>query len=142
MSKVLQQMPSTINRKQEEQLFNCIRVVYALNDALEKAGAAETVRLLDALLQQHAARSAGTLIAWAQQEPEQLISITAIEQPAQTADSTVSISNTERVWVYGWKLLDSIIAKIVVLDSSSTATHRIVTTTTEQLEQSGGVRRR
>jgi hypothetical protein len=129
MTQVLQRPPAVLCSLQEvEQLSKLWQVSERLCQALQETHMAETAHMLDAVLQQQAAHSAGTVLVWAQQQPEQLL--TTITAGLHGVESTA--------WLYGVRLIDKVITAARTLqDSSSTLTGRIVMRLTEQLEQSG-----
>jgi hypothetical protein len=154
------------SRQQAEQLQVSWNVTSQLHDILQATCAAEIMQVLSAVLQQQTVCSVGALVAWAQQQPEQLCIIIIMlpnqaiastpEQPEQLcklpammavlnamapqglSPGTVALGVAGTSWHNGFGLLDSMLVKATTLDSSSASTHHILTTITEQLEQSGG----
>jgi hypothetical protein len=116
------------NQQQVEQIRKLYQDMHPLYKALRETDRAEAKQVLHAVLQQQAARSAGTVMVWAQQRPGQLL------------DKSVALHTMElysSCWWLGVEILKSIFAKVKTLDSSSTTTGSIITAITEQLEQSG-----
>jgi hypothetical protein len=98
-----------------------------LQTALLETDPAEALQVLHAVLRQQAARSAGTVLMWAHQRPEQLMSKFTTLGIEWAADC--------KCWCTGVSLLESKITQ--TLDSSSATTGNIIKMITEQLEQSG-----
>jgi hypothetical protein len=72
---MLQQAPAVHHNQQEvEKIVRLFQDMHALGDALEETDPAEALQVLQAVLQQQAARSAGIVLVWASQRPEQLSS--------------------------------------------------------------------
>jgi hypothetical protein len=141
MTKVLQQPPSLLTRQQEGLLLNSLHTLKKLDAAVLAAGTADTVQLLDAVLRQQAAQSVGTLVVWAQQQPEQLTCTSTTARLPSHASLSAEMGVPAGVWMLGWTVLSNMFAKAMSLDKSSASFKRIVTTTTDQLERSGRSRR-
>lgn len=75
----LLQGPPLLTKQAAEQLRKCSKAVLDLARLLQDADAAVAGQLLDAVLRQHAVRSAGTLVAWVQKQPEQLFEFQAVD---------------------------------------------------------------
>jgi hypothetical protein len=102
-----------------------------LCEVLDDTDPAEALQVLQAVLQQQAARSAGIVLVWANQGPEQLSS---------TFDAAYTTTNADSKCWYVWvEILLSILTKATTLDSSSAMMDGFITTITEQLDQSGRV---
>jgi hypothetical protein len=127
------------DRQQAVQLPSIWTLQSQLVAALKETGSAETVQVLSALLRQQAARSVGTLVAWAQQQPDQLYTMAGLNALAPQGHSpgAVVLNAAGTSWWSGLEVLDRMLVSAITLDSSSTSAHQIVTTMTEQLEQSG-----
>jgi hypothetical protein len=143
MTQSLQQAPpETVlwNKQQARQLGNCFHELQLLFQALQEAeyGTADAVQALDAVLQQQAAESAGTLIRWMQQRPEQLFSMVTARQQLQGTHRTNSgLTVPNGVWHLSVAVLKRMLGPVMSLDSSRTSTHRLTATITDQLQQSG-----
>jgi hypothetical protein len=128
MTRVLQQEPADAdavlwNQQHAAQFKKFYRVIERLINTMKQSNTAEAAQILDAVLGQSAAHCSGTLMAWAQQRPQQL----AVTGAAQG------------IWLFGSRLLDEILDIATTVGSSSTSTADIATTITEQLQLSGRV---
>jgi hypothetical protein len=130
-------LPSSINTQQREHLIHAIHALKKLTAALQEACTADTVQVLNAVLRQHVARSIGLLVAWAQQQPEQLIAMTASGVMPQDHSLATWVCVAGHVWELGWVALDSMFSMSFTMDKNSASHHRIATNITEQLESSG-----
>jgi hypothetical protein len=99
--------------------------------AMPRRGSSEALwaQLLGAALKQHAARSAGTLLVWLQQQPQQL-HITKLQQ------SALVLNTPESVWSACITLLSEVSRALSYMTSSTAAP--LAAAMTQQLEQSGG----
>jgi hypothetical protein len=106
----------------------------------DTATAAATGRMLGVLLRQQAARSAGTLVAWLQQQPEQL-QISLLQQELDEADETKpAIITTANVWMSGLMCLNGMaeaLVKIVESPQPGSSSAALAAAMLQQLEQSG-----
>jgi hypothetical protein len=139
MTRLLQQAPpAVLTEQQATQLYSTSRALQQLAGATQETDTAETVQILSAVLQQQAARDAGILMAWTQQQPEQLFGTTT-EGPRsqQNYPPTIDLGVAAASWCCGAEFLGSMLVKARTLDSSSQSTHSIVSAITEQLNQSG-----
>jgi hypothetical protein len=137
MTQVLQQEPKLLNNQQADLLFSLFQTLSNIDHAARGSGTSDSVQVLNALLQQRAARHTGTLVAWAQQQPELLYNMNTIEQPPDVAASTWPMLTVPGgIWLLGWTMLVSIMVKAAALDVRDASARSIITTLTEQLEQS------
>jgi hypothetical protein len=70
--------PAALTAQLDVRLLHCGSLLEQMAAALKAVEAAVELRLLEALLQQQAVRSAGTLIAWVQQRREQLLAVESV----------------------------------------------------------------
>jgi hypothetical protein len=132
------------SRQQADQLPSFWNVMSQLNATLEATSAVETLQVLNAVLQQQIVRHVGTLVAWAQRQPEQLCKLPGLMAvwnatvPQGLSAGTAVVGVAGASWYNGLQLLDSMLVQARTLDSTRASSHRIIKSITEQLEQSGG----
>jgi hypothetical protein len=129
MARVLQQAPTFISTQQgaAEPLIKSLHALRHVNNASREAGAAEAVQVLASVLQQQAARNAGTLVVRAHQQPAQLSCVKFEgETPYVTSSTDLALHTSSFIWMMGWTLLDVLIGNAVTLDVDSGSTSRDV----------------
>jgi hypothetical protein len=96
--------------------------------------------VLTAILQQHAARSAGSLVAWATQRPQQLMSLTQGEMLLGTGIPATGWSSSTAAlgWAAGLSFLRCAAVAVGQQDAGSAAARQVTADMTQQLHQSGG----
>jgi hypothetical protein len=131
LSELLQRTPpAALTAQQDVRLLHCGSLLEQMAAAFETADeAAVDLRLLEALLQQQAMRSAGTLIAWVQQRPEQLLAVKSV--------LGIPGDGASGCWAAGVQFLDRAAAKAGDLDHTSAAACQMSANMVQQLDQSG-----
>jgi hypothetical protein len=124
---------AALRPQQAGPVLRCCSVLESLSAALvEKAAAQQAV---PALLSRQAVYRAGVLLAWTQQQPQQLATV-------QVADTWNDICNGRTpptlasLWLFSWQVLSVVMQAILVGDDDITASG-LAQGTLEQLEQSG-----
>jgi hypothetical protein len=144
MTQLLQEAPPASLTADQDKL---LRQFYSLLWRMEKPLLAEEPALLSsvvtAMLQRHAARSAGTLVAWATQRPEQLMSLEFAEGPPSTgacpgaSRTLLSHSTAALGWAVGIRFLGFAADAVSKQDAGSAAASQMTADMTQQLHQSG-----
>jgi hypothetical protein len=141
MAQMLQRSPPAeiTDREQAQQVASYCWILTQLYLALEQTGTAETAQVLSAVLEQQAS-SVGRMVAWGQQQPALLFGALTEWTPQliEQDQGTTPVSARTPDWGCGVIVLDTMLKKAKTLDRSSASTPGIITTLTEQLEQSGG----
>jgi hypothetical protein len=133
LSQLLQRTPpASLTAEHEAHLLNCGSLFDLMVVALEAEEGAVQLRLLEAVLQQQAVRSAGTLVAWVQQQPEQLLTVNSV-----TSFTAATGSSALRCWTSGVQFLTRAAAKAGAQDYGSAATCQMAADMMQQLDQSG-----
>jgi hypothetical protein len=141
LSQLLQCPPSaSLTADQEAHLYECCRLLGQLEEPLLEKEPALQLRLLDAILQKQALCGAVTLIAWMQQQPEQLLPLrsSALQLPGIAAlregGGMGAVS-----WAAGVNVLIYAVEIASRLDFSSAAARQTAAGITQQLDQSGNL---
>jgi hypothetical protein len=136
MSQLLQRIPpAAFTAEQEAQLSSCRDMIRQLAAALDEAPSLK-VELVDVMLKQQVACSVSSLVTWVQQQPEQLLDVTAAGQGRVPITSVAGLTIAS-IWAAGVDLLKNL-ARVALLQTSESAGACILTATlTQQLDQSG-----
>jgi hypothetical protein len=132
--------PASLTTDQDEQLRRCFTLLSQLETLIETGEPVLRSAVLTAILQQHAAGSAGSLVAWAAQRPEQLMSLTLGEVLRGTGTATTGWSSSTAAlgWAAGLSFLRCAADAVSKLDAGSAAASQMTADMTQQLHQSGG----
>jgi hypothetical protein len=133
LSQLLQRTRSaSLTAEQEALLVDCGSLLDQMAVALQEDEAALDLRLLEAMLQQQAVQSAGTLVAWVQLQPEQLLSVKSVLGFTATRGSGAPCC-----WASGVHSLTRAASKAGQQDYDSAATCQMAANMTQQLDESG-----
>jgi hypothetical protein len=134
MSQLLQRTPSALlTAEHEALLLKCCSLLDQMCAALQADDVGLQLQLLEAVLQQQAVCSAGNLIAWMQQRPEQLLPMDSMLSSNATRGSRAAAGS----WAAGMNFLDCAAAAAAEQDHQSAAARQMAADMTQQLDQSG-----
>jgi hypothetical protein len=116
-------------------------LLHAIATALmeQDATALATCRIVGLLLRQQTAHSAGTLVAWLQQQPEQL-PFALLQRESDSGRALQQASTTADVWLSGCQCLSLMIAALVNAAEApqpACSVAALAASMLQQLEQSG-----
>jgi hypothetical protein len=133
LSELLQRtLSASLTAEQEALLFACCSLFDKMIAALYSAEAAHGRLMLEALLQQQAVKSAGTLIAWVQQCPERLLAMTSV-----FGFTAVTGSGAPGCWDAGVHFIGRAAEKAGEQDYTNAAVRQMAVDMMQQLDQSG-----
>jgi hypothetical protein len=132
LSQLLQRTTSApLTAEEDALLYDCGCLLDQMA-ALQAGDEPVDISFLEAVLQQQAVRSAGTLIAWVQQRPEQLLAVESVMGFTATRGS-----GAPACWTAGVAFLNHAAAKASQQDYASPAACQMAADMTQQLDQSG-----
>jgi hypothetical protein len=138
MAQLLQRTPpAALTAEQKAQLSRCCDVISQLAAAVKDAPSLR-MQVLDAMLKQEAACSAGSLLTWVQQQPEQqLLDVTAVAIAGHQAPAAGAVrGTTAAIWVTSVHLVERC-AAVALLQVQDSAGGSLAASLTQQLDHSG-----